>query len=454
MLKVSALISFSFFSWFLSAFYLKFTVFSSLTDGLVQLILLSFLPISLSYYINRRILSKGPVILSIILLNAAEVLIYTSITVWGCYFFGRIGLLTVQYPGGRAEGVFYSVWQLLAWSCGVFFAVKTAGTEADIPPTGIIAISSIAVPGILALAGMNCPVSLLLFAIGGWYFSLVFTLATRGKETPRYGISLIHCIIPGLAGIFIFFIVFSKEFQLLSLQVKNVLKAVISFLLHLLEALSPRISQYDSTQGELWKTWEIPLQSVEMPGIGESGDPRILIFMVVIGLGLCIILLWQFFRFTLTRLAPAKAPLPEARLSLVAVLLETGRQIVLLGLGLLQIIFKLFTMAYRGIILLKKSAVLFIESLLPPKTPDQAVLRIYLKLLRWGCSRGVRRAVSETPLEYAARLESLFGKSSFHGQEIRQLTMNFLQIRYRNTNADWKLVQECKHCLKTIKDTA
>jgi hypothetical protein len=375
--------------------------------------------------------------------------ILTGFTVWIIYLLQNSRFLPFTWQGGMTEAVFYTVSQTFFWILGTFIAMGLAGAELNVSPSGAIAISVLAVPALLLISSMDYPITQMLITIAVWYLALSFTLATRGKGHHRYGIILFHTMMPCLIATLLFFGIFSDQFQLFFRGLQNILEAIQLFFSRLMNMLYNGLPSYESNDKDLFESYN----NTKIPGKKVFNLQDLNILLGIIIAFCCIVILWKFVKLLKTRLAPTKRSLPNEKISLFASLRDGLTAFVHFWLGFFRLFIKVFRLFWQGALWLKHIIMAFVNKLLPPKTPDQAIFRIYWQFLRWGSRKHVYRTNAETPLEYAARLENSFKKQSIPIHEIRQLTLYFLQTRYRNKAVDWKIAQECKCLFKMIKST-
>ncbi|GAB4455845.1 MAG: hypothetical protein OHK0029_12620 [Armatimonadaceae bacterium] len=156
-------------------------------------------------------------------------------------------------------------------------------------------------------------------------------------------------------------------------------------------------------------------------------------------------------RDTVALTAPATTPMPEREETPFQKWLRTGKfAIGLVVLGLLGVMFVLYNEFYRQSPKTKAAT-----SVLRPFASQ--VTRIYLGALRQTERRAFRRAVTETPMEYAQRLRRDFDTQT--GESLGRLTAIAEKAFYGPsdiTEADVQaantIAAEVKHALKTQKE--
>ena len=449
MIIVAALISVSGFCWFLIILFRLFTVQPSLSVGLAQLIFLIFLPVILSYYINRRLFYSGPTIFKIILLNILQSCLYSALTVWLFHYLQYFWLLPVQWPASSMSAIYYTIWQLAMWSCGTYFAIKPQKEKQSISPAGIIYISLSAIPPFFLLVMTNFPSSGLILIIFSWYFTLTFALAAKNGGQKHYDFILLHNLIPCLIATFLFFILYSDQLKSLIKGVYRVLLAIKSFIFYLLSLLN-NINYENSVINN-----SDSYMNSNITGYSQVVVNKVFIECIcfIILAPLCVFLFWELTSSLRIRITPRERPLPGSRFSMADTFRKSMAEIVLFVKGLMIITRRMLRHFGNGILLFKRYFASKVKALLPPPTADQAIFRIYLNFLRWGRHHHLRRGAAETPLEYSARLEKFAGEYPACGQEIRMLTWHFIQMKYRNIAADWQTAKECKNLLKRIEGT-
>lgn len=450
MIKAALMFCVSLSGWFFVINANSFAVYPDFKTAFSQFLFLALVPTLFAYLFNRQLFCKAPTIFKAALVNILLFLLYTGLTVGGSYSLPEIRPLLFSGSGGRGMVCFYSVWQFINWISGLNTSYK-AGAGIEIGQAGIIFLGLLAVPSVFILTWMGFSPAPLLLLIGGWFFTLAFSLATIGggnREKPdfRYDIIIFHLIISCLVAAFFFIMVFSAEAYQLLLGAQKAMLVLLDYLhrlLYYLDFLLPKHSPQYSDPSSL--TFKVPQ---EAPGEPSPYWRILYIILVIIILIRCLI---GFIQLLITRLKPAKKPLAGSTFSFLAFL---GYFIQLLKLAppaVMKAPAVILSWIKKGITALWRKVRGVVQSYLPPKTPDQAISRSYYSLLRWGRRAGCPRKASETPLEYTARLIKAIGGEACPGAEIQRLTIYYLETCYRRERPGWQRAVECRDLLCTIR---
>jgi hypothetical protein len=448
MIKTAALISFSAYCWFLAFFYEITKTYPSPQLVLIQLLLVFGLPAVLGCRTTRTLLYKGPTLWKLVYVNGMAFLAYTAASIWSFLYLLGAGSPTV-WPLSRSAAQYDTVWQLAMWLCGALLAVNAGKRKLNLTRSGILWISFSAVPAILLLAGMGFSATAIITAVAAWYFLLAFSLAAD-QNVPRHcGFLLLHSLVPCLMATLAITVVFTSEFKLLLDGLLRALMAVKDLLLWLLSFIFREPKAYEADPDWL----DSLKKDIRIPEEKEAADPTLLfclgavVFVVVAGTAV-----WNLYKLLRTRLAPVERRAPAAKRSLFSELRAALKQILRFARNLGKCFPAACRFLLRGIVRMKNAVVSGIRTMLPPRSPQEAIERAYLRFLRWGRRRmRVRRNIAETPLEYANRLEKAAAEPSFPGQDVLTLTDCFLQVKYGGQGADWKTARQCAGYLKNIK---
>lgn len=422
--------------------------------GLAGFLLLAVLPTFIGFFSNRSLLTTGPTVLKLAIINLLQYLLYAALTVLAGTLVKAHLLKTSPELLYWKAYLFPSSWQLLSWLCGLYFVFKATGPEAVDRPANIQALEIslvLVIPAVFLLTYNGFPASLLMLLITCWFMTLALTLAVEGTgfsaaSVIRYDLIIFHAVIPSLAAVIIFLAAFWGQVRSLLQTAQKALVALWALLIYLLKLIpagspaaplpDPGITSLSMKAGEMEQVPRMPLWFYAP--------------FIALGLLLLFIGLWGLINLLKTRLSAAPRT-PQRKYSLFRGLAQFWRWLAVLAWKLLTSCWGLFKWICVPVGKLRQKIMVVLRGLLPAKTPDQKIFRVYEIFLRLGRRFGCPRKTCETPLEYVRRLQTSGKIELFPGEEVEELTSLFLKARYSHEPVSWQQAAISEQLLKIIR---
>lgn len=456
MIWAATLLSISGYSWYLVLHYHLFAFFPSLWAALTGLVFLAVLPTWLGFFRNRALLASRPTVFKMLVVNIVQLALYAALLVAGNYL-GKNYFFPAWVLKGSDLLLPFSC-LLFSWLCGTFFLLNhslptTLQPDTQRPVNVKVMEQSLVIilTAVYLLTFMGIPALLLFLIICAWFFILNLSLAVegRGAAAPvlRFDIVLLHFLLPLMVALVFLVLAFSAEARFLLLAAQKAILTLIGLLLKLLGLL------FSNSPGSTASSPDLNIVVPIMPEQAQQNQevPLWLLFVfLTLGLLLASFLLYSLIKLlkSTLNLTPisgnTRRSLRRSKLPLLRRLLSLVRYLIRRCFHYLS---KASTMLRKLLQYIKK----ILSRWLPAKTPSQGIFRSYETFLILAQKSGYPRKNSETPLEFAGRLEKSIAGKSFPSEEIRRLTSLFLEAHYSNKPACRQQAAESVDLLARIR---